>query len=390
MVRLIRWLLGYVDIEYKNGFIDGFINDAYLAGVEIFDISIRDNVISAKCRLGSYKRLCRIAKKHAGKITIKSRHGIVFPIMSLRSRMGIAVGMLLAILIFCFLQGFVWQVDIVGNDRVTSSQISQVLEQAGLKRGVPWHRVDSDYVESLILAGFEDISWAHINRLGSVARVELCETIPKPRMYNKGGIYNVVAKSDGVIVSIVANEGWSCVKAGDGVVSGDLLISGIHKTDEKTNSAFAHARGTVIAEVCEPFSMTVNRLQRRRAYIEDKGYVELYFFGLTIPLHLPFSKSLDVDIKTSESLVKLNNRSLPIGVIHKNARRFYIEERVLTDEELLALTRRQIANELAIKYDNAEIISQDIDISLNSTNSSAKGSVILVMDIGEEQQVIKK
>ena len=61
MVRLLRWLLGYVVFTFSDGFCEGFINECYEKGLNIYDIRRTKKGITACCRPKSYFFLHRIA-----------------------------------------------------------------------------------------------------------------------------------------------------------------------------------------------------------------------------------------------------------------------------------------------------------------------------------------
>lgn len=390
LIRLIRWLLGYVEFEFNNGFSQGFVEDLFDLGIRAYNIKTTENGIKGECKTGDYKRLHRIALKHGGCVKITKKHGAVFPLLKLRSRFSLAVGALAFIIVFCTVSGFVWQVDIVGNERISEKQIMSFLQENGFERGVSKRSVDKDYLESLMLASFPDIAWVHINYNGSLARVEISETVPKPTVNDQKGIYNVKASRDGIIVSNTAYEGWEVAKAGDSVVKGDLLISGVHKTNENTNSAFAHARGVVMAKVEDDFSLTVSREQRYKQYTSKKTYTELYFFGIRIFLHLPLGDLPNADVSENAKYIRLNKRNLPVGIIKKSVSYYDMCSRRLSDSELNKLMSEEIEKSLADTYKNDEILSKKINISLNANNATAKGTVITLQDIAQEVKMTVK
>ncbi len=390
MIRFIRWLLGYVEFEFKKGFVQGFIGDIYADGIRAFHIKSEENRLTGGCHLGDYKKLHRLALKNGGTVRIVKKHGIIFPILRLRSRFGLVVGGFAFVMIICAVSGFVWQIDVVGNEKAETKNIVSFLEQNGLKKGVYWDNIDKDYLESLMLANFSDIAWAHINENGSVARIEISETIPKPELNQDDKITNVKATKDGIIVRNTAYEGWETVKAGDSVVKGDLLISGIYQSDKKKRSVFAHARGEVIAKVEEPFSLTINREQQYKRYTYQKTYKELYFFGIIIPLHLPIDYALQADVSKKSEYIRLNKRNLPIGINYKIYSYYDTCTKRLSDRELTKLMNEEIERSLSKKYADNEIIKREINVALNSDNSTAKGRIVTIQDIGEEVPVNKK
>ena len=100
MIKFFRFLLGYVDFEFKKGFSEGFINECFENGVEIQNISLTENGFTAICRIGTYKKLHRIALRHGGCVKVIKKHGLPFFLSPLKDRTGFFIGALLFVFIF--------------------------------------------------------------------------------------------------------------------------------------------------------------------------------------------------------------------------------------------------------------------------------------------------
>ena len=103
MIKFFRFLLGYVDFEFKKGFSEGFINECFENGVEIQNISLTENGFTAICRIGTYKKLHRIALRHGGCVKVIKKHGLPFFLSPLKDRTGFFIGALLFVFILSFL-----------------------------------------------------------------------------------------------------------------------------------------------------------------------------------------------------------------------------------------------------------------------------------------------
>ena len=70
MIKLFRFLLGYVEFEFINGFSEGFINDCFEKEILIQNITLCENGFNAICRISTYKELHKIALKNGGNVKI--------------------------------------------------------------------------------------------------------------------------------------------------------------------------------------------------------------------------------------------------------------------------------------------------------------------------------
>lgn len=390
MIRFIRWLLGYVEFEFSKGFIDGFVNACYVQGINIYDVKRKGNTLSAKCSAKDYLLLHTIAHSNGGVVKIENKKGLLFPMLKLKGRWGLFAGALAFVLIINFLSGFVWNIEIVGNDIISDEQIMMFLEENDFYKGVYWNPAQADKLEGLIMASFEDCGWVHINRFGSNVRVEISESVAKPDVDDNTGVANLKAVKDGVIVQTNVKNGWQAAFVGDGVSKGDILVSGVYENKDKGVNLFAHASGEFIAQVNEPFSLSVSRCQKSKSYIYDKQYKAVSFFGMYLPLYFGRIDKLDCDVSTDVSYVMLNKNELPIGIIETHAKKYEVIENQLDDKALMELTNKKIDKKLEKEYANCQLISKDLSVSLNSDNAVVKGNVVLLENIGEEIMVYDK
>ncbi|MBQ9516854.1 MAG: sporulation protein YqfD [Eubacterium sp.] len=386
MVRFFRWLIGFVQFRFEGGFADGFINDCYMQQLAVRDLHYDGDVLCAECPASQYLRFCRTAKRHGGRLQIVKKRGIVFPFLKLRNRFGLAVGALLFVVILSFLSGFIWEVQVVGNSRITDAELRDFLMQNGVYEGVYWGTVDKDKVENLIMASFDDCAWVHINELGTTARVEINETRKPPaRKRKKKGVYNVVAAQDGFIAKITVANGKSAARVGDFVSKGDVLINGVY-TDIYGKKHRVHADGEVTAQVTEPFEIVVNRTQSSLAVASEKEYKTLAFFGLYIPLYLGSADLKNADCKTSSDYLKVNEKPVPVGVITLTARRYRNIPQSLTDRELARLAESETAKKLKSDYADCTVISKRLTTEITADSAIVKGQITCVKNIAKEKK----
>lgn len=387
MVKVLQWLFGYVHFRFEKGFIEGFINDCYERSLNIQQLVRDGNILYGKCSIKTYLFLHRVARRNGGVLCAYKRCGPIFALLKLRTRLGLFVGAFCFVMIVNFLSGFVWSVEINGNSRISNEVISSFLEDNGLYKGAYADSINRDVIENLVMASFDDCAWAHINIDGTTAVVEIDETVVKPKVVDKSVITNVKATKAGIIVKSTAFDGWTVAKPGDMVKENDLLISGVFAREDGDTNHFTHARGEVLANVEEPFEMTISRQQCKKRYIDEKVFKSVYIYGVKIPLYIGSSDYINTDTKEDISFVEINKSKLPIGIITKTSKRFEVQTAVLNDKELNALVKNEIDKKINREFSDFEIIKKDIDISLDGSQATVKGTITCLEDIAKEVKV---
>lgn len=386
MLELIRWILGYIDFEFSGGFIDGFINACYKNHIPVHDLKRSDGSLFGGTTAKNYKKLHTIALKNGGRVKIVKKHGFVFTLLRFKHRFGLIAGALAFVLIINFLNGFVWNIEIVGNSRISDESIIQFLSENDLKVGSYWDNVKRNTIEALIMASFDDCAWVNINEDGTTARVEINETIEKPTLTEKT-VTNFKATKDGIIVSSLVYDGWQVAKVGDAVTEGDLLISGVYGNELKKATIYAHASGEVIARVDEKVNITISRQQGIKEYLDTKTFKTLEFFGVKIPLYIGSSNITSSDVKASTKYLALNKKPLPIGIKTKTVKPYIKTTTTLSDKELNALCEKELKSKIKNEFGAISVVKKDVDISLNSENGVVKGTVTCLESIGKEVKI---
>ncbi len=390
MIKFFRWLVGFVQFSFEGGFADGFINDCYANNLAVRDLHYRDSVLCATCPASQYLAFCRTAKKHGGRLKIIKKSGIIFPLLKLRNRFGLAVGALLFVMILSFLSGFIWNVQIVGNSRIKDSELRDFLAQNGIYEGVYWDTVNTDKVENLIMASFDDCAWVHINELGTTARVEISETKnPPTRKQKKKNVCNVKASADGFIVKVALYNGKAVAKVGDSVKKGDILIKGIY-TDGYEKTRRVHAEGEYIAQVTEPFELVVSRTQSRPMLTSKAQYKTLAFFGIYVPLYIGKADTQGADCSFDSDYIKVNGKRVPVGIITTTASKYNNAPLTLTDRELTALAQSETEKKLKSEYADTQIIHKKLDTNITADSAVVKGQITCLKNIAVESAVKKK
>lgn len=387
LISFFRWLLGYVKFSYTGGFREDFINDCYGKGIYLKNIRSKKNELTAETKIEQYKTLHQIAFSHGGKVKIFKRKGFPFLLSPLNNRWGFFVGIVYLIFFISFMGGFVWNITVSGNNRVTEVKIVDYLAKNGFKIGTRWDHTDKEQLEVSIMAEFEDVAWISINKIGSTASIEINETVHKPDMVNQKKITNVKAAKDGVIVKVEAFGGWAEVQKGDAVAKGDLLISGVRESEVDKKNHYTHAYGRVLAEIDDKISINISRNQDEQISTYSKDYRSLSIFGMEIPLYLKKDIGNAAEA-TDKTYLEINKYRLPVGIIKEHYDYFKTETVEISDEALEKLAKAELEKKKEEQLQDAEILSEDIKIDMRKDGCTITGKYKYIQDIGEETEVL--
>ena len=388
VLRLVRWIWGYVVFTAQGLFPERFMNLTARSGINMWDVKGKGKCLHACVMKSEYKNLRPMAKKSKMKLKVQKRRGLPFFFRRFQKRAGLLVGAALFVGILYFLSMYVWSVQVNGCEAISEEQVKQVLSELGLNPGTLKKEIDGDRIAQSAMIRLPEVGWLAVNVRGSAVTVELRERTKPPEMVPVDEPCNLVAEMDGQVVRTEVKDGSAEVMVGDAVVKGQLLVSGVVE-DKYGNNVLKHAAGriiaatkrTLVAEV--PLSQTVlrateNVIIRKRMCI----------FGLEIPINLTESPGENYAREISIDDVKAGDVTLPIT--------FYTEKWTEQKPVPLELNEQQ-AKEQAMKSIKEQERNElgDVTVTDRQENGYVKNGIYYLEatysceeDIAQEKQLM--
>ncbi len=166
-------------------------------------------------------------------------------------------------------RAYIWEIEVTGNETVSTGEILDALEQCGVGLGSFWPNFTSDSIRSRVLAQIPELSWLTVNVRGSRAEVIVRERIPKPEMIDNDEPFDIFARKEGFIVEVRALAGSAQVRRGQAVSRGQLLISGAVE-DITGGVRGVHAYGEVTARTYYEINAICPAMQEEKRYTGEK------------------------------------------------------------------------------------------------------------------------
>lgn len=376
IINVIRYILGYINFRAFGGFSDRFLNLCTRDGIPLWNIKNVKGNISATTTINGYFAIRGPAKKSGMRVMAVEKKGLIFFLKRNKVRVGLLIG---AIVFACFillLSQFVWSISLVGNIDLEEDYLLAQFEKYGVKVGASISSIDDNDIAQKVVSEVPELSWAAVNRKGTVVVIEVREKTPAPEKYDNSIPTNLIADENGLILSIDVLSGVEEIKPGSAVTKGDLLINGVI-TYADGREKLVHADGYVKALVDrkETFSgndFTVHSL------IQEKTRKKLFVFGLEIPL----GASVGTDLYSKhKSFLKSEKILLPLGIITEYNAKFSNDNLTVNNEtrDMLAL------------WDNAFYVKELLDFSIVKTSSltvnKTKSGNEFVFDAQCEQEI---
>ena len=193
------------------------------------------------------RRLIALCERYSIAARVVSRRGLCAFIHALHSRRTLIVGIAAFLALCWFFTGRVWRIDIVIPEDAQDGdreRIVEILSDMGIEPGIP-RTIDTGRLSDELMARCEGYGHIGAKLEGVRLVVEAVPEVSAPPLYDEGSPRDLYALAGGVVVSVNVEAGIACVKAGDTVRRGQLLIRGEEKLSDEATRGIA-ARGSVM------------------------------------------------------------------------------------------------------------------------------------------------
>ena len=388
MLKIIRFFWGYVVFSARGAFPERFLNLAARAGVNLFAVEKRDDILYCSVLASEYKALRRLARKSGIKISLREKHGLPFFIWRHRHRKGLLVGAVCFWLTLYFLSLYIWSIDVQGATAVDKSELDNLINSIGVSVGTLKSEIDAPIIEKSIMNQFENISWVSVNVRGSVLSLELKERVEPPDLIPSESPCNVKATREGQVVRMEVYQGSPEVKCGDAVVEGQLLVSGFVEDDFGVCN-LRHADAKIFALTRRELKQEVALTQLER---QPTGKVvvrkRLKLFGVELPLTLlpaprgSYEKSLQIDNANVMGV------SLPASHYKEIWTQFCEVQVTLTRDEAMSRAHKALEDEENELFKEMHILGCDKKEKFTNDKAILIASYLCEENIAAQEEIV--
>ena len=213
---LLNYIFGYVNISVEGYFIERFINICISKNVLLWNLKRKkSSFLYTNIGMRDFKKIKEIAKITKCRVKIQRKRGLPFLLNKYKKRKIFAISLAIILLLIFGTSNFIWNIEIVGNNTIKTSEIMKDLNENGLKTGMIKQKVNTKEVINNIRLKRNDIAWIGLNIKGTNAIVSIVESDKKPEIIDENEYCNIVTKKDGIITKINVQNGTALVKEGD-------------------------------------------------------------------------------------------------------------------------------------------------------------------------------
>lgn len=376
MVNSYRFIKGYYTIKLSGDYSGRVINRSMGNKVYIWNLKkVGENNVEFCVSKKGYEIVKEIACENGCILEVLNYNGIDKVMKMLKKRWMFFYAFITVMVCVLVSSSFIWTVDVPDVSYINKEEIVDALSDMGLRAGSFRKTIDYTKVSNALVTKFDSIIWANVELKGTRLKVSLVPRKKAPELVPSNVPTDIIAKKDGVIISVKAENGEKKVQTGDTVVKGQVLISGLVPSSA-VGTRYVHSMGEVKATVW------TEKTKEQKLYKYEKEYTgntvlrrEVKIPFLKIPLY--FKKN--IDFYNYESIIKEKN-ILFLTYSETEIKEYNLKKIPLTIEEAVVYAENELKNEIEKECENI--------LSYKTEYKEIDGETILVRVLSQSNEEI--
>lgn len=388
---IFNYIIGYIRISIEGYYIERFINICGNEKITIWNLKRNKNVkLELNIGIKDLKKVAKIAKQTKCKIKIIKKKGLPFLFNRYRKRKLFFVFLLVIIIGLGISSNFVWNIQIVEEDKESIENLYQDVVESGLEIGKMKSKINTKDIINKVRLKRNDIAWMGIELKGTNAIVKVVKATAKPEIVDDNEYCNIVSDKQGIITKINAQNGTIVVKVGETVNVGTTLINGWME-GKYTGLRYVHAKGEIQAKVWHTKNKKILYNATEKAEtgnIENKYQIKINNFEINLSKRLSKFKIYDTIVLENKFKI-FSDFYLPISLVKITNKEIKEEQKNYNVEQAKDLGIEQLQEELDNEIeDKSKVVNKIINTYEKEDGIEVYVTYEVLEDIGTNEKIV--
>lgn len=388
---IFNYIIGYIRISIEGYYIERFINICGNEKITIWNLKRNKNVkLELNIGIKDLKKVAKIAKQTKCKMKIIKKKGLPFLFNRYRKRKLFFVFLLVIIIGLGISSNFVWNIQIVEEDKESIENLYQDVVESGLEIGKMKSKINTKDIINKVRLKRNDIAWMGIELKGTNAIVKVVKATAKPEIVDDNEYCNIVSDKQGIITKINAQNGTIAVKVGDTVNVGTTLINGWME-GKYTGLRYVHAKGEIQAKVWHTKNKKIlyNATEKTETgNIENKYQIKINNFEINLSKRLSKFKIYDTIVLENKFKI-FSDFYLPISLVKITNKEIKEEQKNYNVEQAKDLGIEQLQEELDNEIeDKSKVVNKIINTYEKEDGIEVYVTYEVLEDIGTNEKIV--
>jgi len=298
-------------------------------------------------------------------INIIKYYGIYKYINFIKNNKTFVISFIVSIIFLLFISNICFDIKIIHNDKEIRTLLKKELNNYGIDKFklIPKFNKRKDILEKIKENNKEELEWIEIERKGSLLIVKVTERKTNPKN-EELKVRDIVAKKQGIIKKIIANEGVILKKVNDYVSKGETIITGNIIKDE-TIKGQVISKGLVYAETWYKVKVEYPLYYEEIKYLNEyKNNIIMNIFNKEYSLRNNYTDSY---LEKKYTLIK--SKIVPLELSVQKQRKIKVTRELLNDKEAIKKAILKATSKMESALDKDEYIIDKKTLYFDKENS---------------------
>lgn len=350
-------------LQVQGAGLEALLNEMSLRDIPFRRAGLEDGgLLRLRIRGRELEQVQELADALTLQLRILRRRGPGNLLWGIRSRWLLLTLPLLLILAVFRLSDYIWELEVEGNERLSSGEILEALELEGVGIGTNGLHIDNELLRSRMQARLGDLIWFTVRVSGSRAVVQVRERRLPPEVVDEGQRKDLVAAKTGLVEKLSVLEGRAQVRAGQLVLQGQTLVSGT-MADLQGEERHVHALGEVWARTWYEMTLCMPLQTGEKYYTgEERVKTAVKICNFRFNFYRDSGISYDgYDKMTKELRPSLFGLALPVSLVQTRYRAYSLKEAAQEREWVQDLLEQRLLDALRNASGGAEATQTDFE-----------------------------
>ena len=399
MLQFIRFLKGYLLIRVCGNAPERFINLCSNHQIFLWDIQIHEAYYTMKIGLSDFYRIKGFTRKTGTKVVVTERFGLPFLSVGMKKRKVFLAGIIISLGFWLVMSAHIWTIRLTGNYYITEDVFMDFLTENGITHGMKKSKVPVEDLEKAIRNQFPIVTWTSVKVDGSKLLIQIKENEllkeeeqPVGQEKEEKG-FDLVAQTDGIIVSIVTRSGVPLVKEGQEVKKGDILVQGaipiLSEDGTVCRYEFCEADADIMLECRKTYVEEMPLFYREKNYSgreKKRSFVEIgaHRFRFSI-LGIPYEEYDQLEQK--KEVILFYTFHLPLFYGSETIREYTGSEKNYTKDEIKEIFTHKILKIIqTLEEKGVQITGKNVTMKKNEKKWKMEAEFLLIEPAGVLQE----
>lgn len=387
MEELIKWIQGYLTIQVEGNCFEKLLKICKAHNMFLWKIEQKEKgfcVCIYQRDFLQFAGLCRKVKLH---LHVLQKKGLPFILRKLYRKLYFLVFLVMAVGMLKSTQLHVWAIEIQGNQMITKDEIMDFMSEEHIFYGMHKREIDCEGLELKMREHFPLITWVSVYLNGTKLHVDMKENA-LGSIKQKEIPQDILSPKDGMVISVLVEQGEAKVKAGDEVTAGDVLISCQIPVYDEGQNVISYQQTTPEATI------RMQTTQKYQDFLENtylatqfadekKTYYYIEFGKKRYYLNKFWEEKGSCETLCCTRQLSLQEQLyLPLFYGCENVRKVDFQYFAYTDKEMeKVLSERLEKYILCLREKGVQIMKKNVKISKNGSAMYMSGELELIEDM---------